>query len=336
MTISDDRPRRFRQSLFCVGTLCTVLATGTLLACQVPVFRYALERWDADVYHVALLSKGAPDAKLSHAARQAFRDLTDRRRVRFHVVDVDSSDEPRYRTAWQDHGGRDASLVAVYYPSEAATPDGRAAFVTRATRSSLSGVATSPTRRELARRLADGDSAVWILLEGDDPKENAAAEERLSRQLRQDATWLKVPSPLEMEIDESVVRRAKVDLRIDFSILRLDRDDPRESFLVDALVNSEDDLREFDEPIAFPVFGRGRVLYALVGDGITGDTIRAASAFIAGPCSCQVKGQNPGFDLLMDHDWQEAVGDTLISEPIPSISAEAKLIAIPPGRDSTP
>ncbi|TWW12353.1 hypothetical protein E3A20_01920, partial [Planctomyces bekefii] len=35
--------------------------------------------------------------------------------------------------------------------------------------------------------------------------------------------------------------------------------------------------------------GRGRVLYALVGDGIAEGTIAAACDFLTGPCSCQVK-----------------------------------------------
>jgi hypothetical protein len=98
------------------------------------------------------------------------------------------------------------------------------------------------------------------------------------------------------------------------------------------LLNSESDLRDYKEPMAFPVFGRGRVLYAVVGQGISADTIRKASSFIAGPCSCQVKEQNPGFDLLLSCDWDELVGETFISEPIPEGDSEPKLLTIPAGR----
>ncbi len=74
-------------------------------------------------------------------------------------------------------------------------------------------------------------------------------------------------------------------------------------------MGSEADLKELHEPMAFPVFGRGRVLYALIGKGINPDMIRRACEFMVGPCSCQVKAQNPGFDLLTNYNWEQAVGD---------------------------
>ncbi|MDE2714511.1 MAG: hypothetical protein OSB74_09135, partial [Verrucomicrobiota bacterium] len=74
----------------------------------------------------------------------------------------------------------------------------------------------------------------------------------------------------------------------------------------ETLLNSEDDLKELQhEPMAFPVFGRGRALNALVGKGINADMIDEASAFLSGPCSCQVKRQNPGFDLLTSVNWDQ-------------------------------
>ena len=63
--------------------------------------------------------------------------------------------------------------------------------------------------------------------------------------------------------------------------------------------SSEDDLREEKpQPMAFPIFGRGRALYALVGKGINNDTIDAAGADLTGPCTCTIKEQNPGIDMM--------------------------------------
>ena len=45
---------------------------------------------------------------------------------------------------------------------------------------------------------------------------------------------------------------------------------------------------------------RGVVLHALVGRGITPENIEDAHTFITGACSCVVKEQNPGFDLLLE------------------------------------
>ncbi|HVJ87615.1 MAG TPA: hypothetical protein VM452_18285, partial [Caulifigura sp.] len=57
----------------------------------------------------------------------------------------------------------------------------------------------------------------------------------------------------------------------------------------------------------FPVFGRLRALLPLVGPGITPENIRGSARFLAGACSCQVKEQNPGFDLLMNAHWDELI-----------------------------
>ena len=62
-------------------------------------------------------------------------------------------------------------------------------------------------------------------------------------------------------------------------------------------------LEEIDEPVVFPVFGRGRVLGTLAGDEIEAQNIQDVIAFLLNPCSCQIKIANPGFDLLMRADW---------------------------------
>jgi len=95
-------------------------------------------------------------------------------------------------------------------------------------------------------------------------------------------------------------------LKLSFSVVTLRAGDAAEKAFRETLLNSEDDLKELQhEPMAFPVFGRGRALPALVGKGINADMIDEASAFLSGPCSCQVKRQNPGFDLLTSVNWDQ-------------------------------
>jgi hypothetical protein len=142
---------------------------------------------------------------------------------------------------------------------------------------------------------------------------------------------LAVPTAEELEIEPAILARNKIPLRIEFTIVTLERRDLREAFLVDSLMKSESDL-DAAQPLAFPVFGRGRVLYALVGAGIVAENIDAACQFMAGPCSCQVKNQNPGFDLLINSNWDEAVAGSIISAAIPEDTAEPRLLTIPFGR----
>jgi len=94
----------------------------------------------------------------------------------------------------------------------------------------------------------------------------------------------------------------------EFSTVSLSRTDPNERMLLSMIMNSEPDLDDYvKEPMAVPVFGRGRALYTLIGEGINADNIREAAAFLTGPCGCEIKMMNPGVDLLMAVNWDGAV-----------------------------
>ena len=45
----------------------------------------------------------------------------------------------------------------------------------------------------------------------------------------------------------------------------------------------------------------------LIGKGINARMIDQIAGFVTGACSCQVKAQNPGTDLLIQKDWDAAV-----------------------------
>jgi hypothetical protein len=62
--------------------------------------------------------------------------------------------------------------------------------------------------------------------------------------------------------------------------------------------------------MAFPIFGRGRALYALVGNGVAPQLVGEACQFLTGACQCTVKAENPGVDLLMQVDWDNLVQPT--------------------------
>jgi hypothetical protein len=331
MTLFPSRCFRHRLHRIFIGI--TVLVTATAaIACQVPVFRYALERWKSDQYRFLVLS----DSELDDESKAALKALpnaskkSDAPAYSFH--DVRNTDDVFVRRLWTQFGKPNKRLMISLYPGQSSIPSDQVASVTTLTTENAQQVADSPARREIVKRLSEGHAAVWILLESGDEAKDHAALTTLEQQLADDAELLKLPTPEEMEIEPQRLTSAKVPLRIVFSVLRVKKNDPQESFLVDCLLNSEDDLREFQEPIAFPVFGRGRVLYALIGEGIAAATIQKASSFIVGPCSCQVKEQNPGFDLLLQGDWDAIVGTTLISDAIPEDGDEPRLLKIPAGR----
>jgi hypothetical protein len=98
------------------------------------------------------------------------------------------------------------------------------------------------------------------------------------------------------------------------------------------LLNLEDDLLndEFNnKPMHFPVFGKGRVLPPLIGAGINKENALGDCSYLCGPCSCQVKNQNPGMDLLIKADWWTALeGSSVIAEKeLPALTGVDELIA---------
>jgi hypothetical protein len=174
---------------------------------------------------------------------------------------------------------------------------------------------------------------VWLLLESGDAEKDAAAAELLAAELKELETELKLPELTEAPEDNLL---AGPPLKLAFSTLRIPRRDSADEPLVQMLIRSEPDLAERNDPMIFPVFGRGRALFPLIGAGITAENIYDSAAFLVGACSCEVKELNPGFDLLLAAEW-----DTLLfqGEPPASVmtrrelnpSADPVLVPIPSG-----
>lgn len=297
-----------RLALGLIALLTMWFAGGQVFACSVPVFRYALERWTPDHYSVAVFHRG----ELSEGDRQLVSRLDSETlaseefvNLSVNTVDLSSNPEPHAVELWKSQNTETLPWVMVLPPwtnlgqsSPWSGPLDEAA---------VGRLVDSPVRREVARRLLKGETAVWVLLESGDADQDQAAFDRLNTRLNHLETALELPELAPEDIEEGLITIDEDELRIDFSTIRISRNDPAEEFFINMLLNSEDDLKDFDDPMAFPIFGRGRVLYALIGDGISADVIDEACVFLTGECSCEVKEQNPGVDLVMAVNWDALV-----------------------------
>lgn len=302
--------RSYPRWVFAIGvSLAALLFAMPASACSVPVFRYALERWRSDPYHVVVFHRGPLSAEtqsLIEALSPEGRAGALAANLQLHVVDLDGGVQPELLELWRSQETDTLPWMVVGYPQPQAP-----AWSGPLTERSVQRLLDSPIRRQIARRILSGQTGVWILLESGDPQKDDAAFAALQRQLARAEATLKLPEIDERDIRDGLVSVDPAELKISFSTVRLSRDDADEALFVAMLLGSEPDLREFDEPIAFPVFGRGRVLYALVGPGINDNTISEACATLVGPCTCQVKDQNPGIDMLMAVDWDSLVPSTI-------------------------
>lgn len=326
------RKSAFGHRLTAIGraTLIVLGATLAAHACNVPVFRFALERWRPDPYRVTVFHRGA----LNDADKALIGSLEDRQdksalnlAVRtLDVGELDGADQELFSKL------KTATLPAlvVHYPAHLriAEPVWSAPLGPE----SVARLIESPIRSELVRRLTDGQTAVWLFLECGQPEKDDAAAMLVLEQLKQLEQELKLPELTDSSEDKLL---AATPLKVAFSLLRISRSDAEQP-LVQMLLHSEPDLKEFSDPMVFPVFGRGRALLPLIGAGVTASNIHDSAAFLVGACSCEVKEQNPGFDLLLAADWDVLLaqdGVPLLASQTRGIAptGEAELVPIPSG-----
>ncbi|MCA9448757.1 MAG: hypothetical protein KC931_16670, partial [Candidatus Omnitrophica bacterium] len=289
----------------------------TAPACDIPVFRYAFDNWPADHFYATIFQ----DGPLPEQEKALLSDLEEHSisedsllNLQIETIDLSNANEGTPRL-YEEAGSPETPALVLTYPGSSMNsgPVSTVPFHS----DSVKALLDSPKRRELVSRLKAGESAVWIFLGSGDAEKDAEAFETLKTSLEDLEATLELPDfandPLATTAMLDPEAEGRPPVRIDFSVLQLDRNDPAEALLVNLLLHSEPDLLSPDfegEPMAFPIYGRGRVLYALIGKGINRDVIEEACQFLIGPCSCQVKDLNPGStDLLLAANWGELGGD---------------------------
>ena len=304
-------------------------------ACNVPVFRFALERWRADPFRAVVFHRGP----LSDEQREQIRELEEQQdrsqlNLELRLIDADQLDETAEENAADAallaaHEGAKLPLLVVQYPAHLTIE--KPVWGGSLDRQSIVRLTDSPARQELVRRLAAGQTAVWLLLESGNASDDDAAAALLEEELKSLEENLELPE-LSAAPEDNLL--ADLPLTVDFSLLRVPRSDAEQA-LVAMLIGCEPDLAERSDPMVFPVFGRGRALLPLIGAGITARNVHDSAQFLVGPCSCEVKELNPGFDLLLAADWDALLSPTgipLAPAPVATkIPDQPELVPIPSG-----
>ncbi len=323
-----NRPRRGLMAFLLIVSA----ATSAVWACNVPVFRYALENWRPDAYRLTVFHQGP----LSDTDRALIQQYDDRQasmplNLAVRTVDIAEIDNSADRELMATISQPQWPMFVVQYPAHLhlETPVHSGSLTSDA----LAQLVDSPVRQELVRRLADGQTAVWLMVDSGKTGTDDQAAELLATELPLLSTKLKLPELTDSPED---VLRGAPPLRLTFSLLRVSRKDVAEQPLVAMLLGSEPDLATEAAPLVFPVFGRCRALLPLVGAGITPENIRSSAAFLAGACSCQVKELNPGFDLLIAADWDtllklDGISLATTNSSSSGTSEEPEFIPIPRG-----
>lgn len=323
--------------LFRTSSAAAIALSATIaIACNVPVFRYALERWRPDLCQVIV----------------------------FHDGDLSTQQEQQLQTLEKETEGNGGSANAEIIRSSIGAEKDRGRKELWETLRAKPGIALpyvvmrtslgtgelvthwsgplgdapeaklfdSPARRELSRRLLTGDSVVWLMLKSEDTEKNRATRDLLSTELERLGKSLKLPDGIGLPGSELY---SEVPLFLKFTVLEIDPKDPAEQLLVKLM--SGFDSQAKNESLLAPVFGRGRALEVLSATQLNAGLIEDLTMFLCGACSCQVKERNPGFDLLLATKWNlELYGEEgEVPAAVTSLErtpTKPTPLTIPPGR----
>ncbi|RPJ87379.1 MAG: hypothetical protein EHM18_01450 [Acidobacteria bacterium] len=297
-----------RIQLVLFGVVFCVLSYAAY-PCNVPAFRYALERWPADLYQVVVYHDSAPageEFKLLAKNAVGHGGLAN---YSLRTVDITTPEGKALA------GGRKIAAypwVEILYPTHSQV---QGVVWSGSLAGRAKKIFESRSRSALAEKLLGGDVAVWILVRSGQETKDRRALNSLRTALEKASATLRIPEIGTDQNGDPVVVSDFKTYPVHFALMEIARDDPDEELLVNGLLKSEPDLQHFDEPMAFPVFGRGRALYALVGDGIQEANILEACQSLMNWCSCEIKAQNPGTDLLVAADWSRPYGGKMVEDP---------------------
>ncbi len=284
-------------------------------ACNIPVFRYALERWAPSEYILEVYRKDV----LSPEETRILDEL------RNSSVEGGGQLNISVNVNGTDAGHFDPDItpelpgMVLYFPDD--TTRSNPIWAGKLDGENAAKLIDSPARREIREKLQEGKTALFLVLSSSRGESAQEKNEFLQSVLQQAEKDIYITAP-GTDIRGNPIKNpdfSHTDLA--FSSVFVDRMNPEEEILARILLGTEQDLWNYDVPIAFPVFGRGRILYALVGDGINKDMVYRACSAVTGWCSCIVKDDNPGTDMLISADWTSGLGESWIEpEDLPQLT----------------
>jgi hypothetical protein len=143
----------------------------------------------------------------------------------------------------------------------------------------LRNLTTSPLREKIAAELMAGKLCVMLYLKTDNKEKDEKGLLTLQKAL--------ATSPFGKII----------------TVFELSRNSKDEVQFASLLLNVEDDLKGIQEPMLFGIFGRFKALEPLLGRGISEENINLMIDYLTAECSCLIKDDLPGTDILFTDKW---------------------------------
>lgn len=309
------------------------------LACETPVYRYAMYRWTPLPYEAYYFHRGQvpkADQEVHQLLGEAGKDGV-AANVLITPVNLDRKDaldplpEP-VKKIWQAQSGKPLPRYVVL------TPWGDELFTGQIDQAAARELTDSPLRTQIGKLFDQGCGIVLLILEGDKSEDNARMEAE-ARKVMDTAAAGKLFVEL---ADEPSVPPAQASSGgtgktnsqsagnadrspgaadsgsasnepggargvLKLELLKLQRSKTAESSLLKilrAMTPDSEKQKPPCEPMLFAIYGRGRVMPPGIGKEVTAESLSNLLRFLGDRCSCTIKDQNPGLDLLMRWNWE--------------------------------
>ncbi len=298
----------------CFLSLLTALCLSSFSwACDVPVFRYALERWPSDHFQLLVVEVTSLTSKEKAAIAALNKvSMAGNENLNLRIIEMSRQELEKgpYAGKISEGGVGDTNRFTLIYPSSSG--NNQPLWSGPITGESAKKLISSPIREQLIKGILSGSTGIFILLESGNKEKDAKTLALLKATTAKLNKTLKLPGEVvgvdenRMPVDPTNKLESKIPFKVEFQVLSLPR--TGDEVLMHCLLGLEPDLAGIkDEPMVFSVYGRGRALTPLIYGGINAEVLEGIAAYFCGICSCQVKAQNPGTDLLLLQDWDLAL-----------------------------
>ena len=138
-----------------------ILIAPQVWSCNVPVFRYALERWPADLYEVTVFHRGP----LSSEEQALLEELKYSSEANIYVstYDISGKSNEQMLELWESQSEAELPWMVLSYPRLVKASD--PVWADHFDAAAVETLVHSPVRAKIADGILEGDSVVWILMQ---------------------------------------------------------------------------------------------------------------------------------------------------------------------------
>lgn len=288
-------------------TLAFFSLVAIVLACKTPVYKYAILNWaDREYYQILRVYDSSkkqaetdPDIKKQFEGKEFITNVG--------IIPIDISQDLKqmygddFPTFLKEHMGENQppyNIIlnprkSVIYKGDIKPDD-------------IPKLIMSPKRKELAEKLSVG-YIMLVLVEGKDEAKNKKAHEEIKKGIAK-------AIDVELDIrshgeDPSAPPIDKKTLKpITMSYVAISPNDANEIWFYRQMQKINPRITDDKEPVLYGIVGRGFVFdQGLVGEYLTEEQVVNMTIFLSGPCSCTVKAEAGGIDIITSWDWDKSI-----------------------------